>query len=472
MAFSRFHRSSRLAFRGTNHIESVRFHLLRSYRHSLHVRSRSSYISRVAEDHIQALLDGLAAELGAPVVLEDVDHRLLAHTEQGEFIDEVRRSSIMGRRTSAEVRSWFQQWGIRESHEPVRTPADARLGALERWCVPVRFRGIHLGYVWVLDRGGIAHSALGPSIETAEQIAALLYRRRLSAQADTDLLRLLLIPNPENEYLAAEARTSGAYTHEGPIAVVVAGPQNGEELSQAELSDLALAARRAAEQASSEQVLSGVISQLGVLLTPLRNRTDLIPARRLAESLCRLTTHVNEGLGLVAAIGGVADLDRASRSYSEARRALRMARAMPDLGPIVAWDELGVFRALALLPPDEIESGVLDPRVRALLTNYELAATAEAFLDLAGNVQKTAARLHLHRATLYQRLDRIAAAYNLDLRRNGDHRLLTHLGLKLALLADMPLQVSERLSDRFGRGTGGSRSPATAASSSESVDSG
>jgi len=112
-----------------------------------------------------------------------------------------------------------------------------------------------------------------------------------------------------------------------------------------------------------------------------------------------------------------------------------MARAMPDLGPIVAWDDLGVFRALALLPPDDVEHEVLDPRVRQLLENEELAMTAETFLDLAGNVQETAGRLYVHRATLYQRLDRITALYRLDLRRNGDHRLLTHLGLKLAKVA-------------------------------------
>jgi DNA-binding PucR family transcriptional regulator len=72
--------------------------------------------------------------------------------------------------------------------------------------------------------------------------------------------------------------------------------------------------------------------------------------------------------------------------------------------------------------------------VRALLGDPELRATAEAFLDLAGDVKATAAVLHVHRATLYQRLARIATAYGLDLRRSGDHRLITHLGLKLARL--------------------------------------
>ena len=395
------------------------------------------HLTEVSETDVQALLDGLAAELGAAIVLEDVDLRLLAHTDHAEIIDDVRRSSIMGRNATADIREWFEQWGIRDSLGPVRTPADETLGALGRWCVPVRFRGTHLGYVWILDRGEIAEHELGPGIEAAEHIAALLYRRRLSNQVDTDVLRLLLIPNPENEHVASEARASGVYSHKGPIAVVVAGPLDGVELRPTALSDLALAVRRAAEHASPEDVLSGVISDLGVLLAPVRSLEDVTIAHRLAEHVLRVAAHLSHGLELVAAIGGATELEHASHSYAEARRALRMARAMPDLGPIAAWEDLGVFRALALLPADEVENGVLDARVRGLLANEELAATAEIFLDLAGNVQETAARLFLHRGTLYQRLDRIAALYKLDLRRNGDHRLLAHLGFKLARVASL-----------------------------------
>jgi PucR-like helix-turn-helix protein/diguanylate cyclase with GGDEF domain len=391
----------------------------------------------VSEADVQALLDGLAADLGAAIVLEDVDFRLLAHTDHDSVIDDVRHSTIMGRRATAEVRTWFEQWGIRESEAPVRTPSCEKLGAMQRWCVPVRFRKTLLGYVWVLDDGAVGDGDLGPGIDAAEQIGAILYRRRLSTQVHTDLLRLLLIPNEENAHVAAEARALGIHTHPGPIAVVVAGAPNGHEFGPASLSDLALAARRAAEQASPETVLSGVVSDLGVVLAPLSTRDDVAAARRLAEQLCRIMASVGHGLELVAAIGAGTDLEHASHSYAEARRTLRMVRAMPDLGPVVAWDDLGVFRALALLPPDDIEHEVLDPRVRRLLENGELASTAETFLDLAGNVQETAARLYVHRATLYQRLDRILGLYKLDLRRNGEHRLLTHLGLKLAKVATL-----------------------------------
>jgi len=390
----------------------------------------------MSEADLQALADGLAAELGAAVSLVDLEERLLAHTAHDDVaVDEVRMWGIIHRRLTPEMRAWFDQWGYRESPGPIRTPVDKKLGILERWCVPVRFRGIALGFIWLIfGRKKVTEKDLGPAVEVANQIGALLYRRRLLTQVDTDLLRLLLIPNPENERVAAEARALGTYSHDGPIAVIVAGPADGEELSPTAVSDLTLAVQRAGEQASPEAALGGVILGLGVLLAGLRRQDDLAPAARVAERVRHLAAHTAD-LDVFVGIGGAAELERASRSYAEARRALRMARAMPDLRPIVAWDDLGVFRALSLVPAEEADNGAIDLRVRQLLADQGLAATAEVFLDLAGDVQRTAAKLYVHRTTLYQRLDRIAALYKLDLRRNGDHRLITHLGLKLARLA-------------------------------------
>lgn len=381
---------------------------------------------------IQAILDGAALGVSAPITLEDRDFRLLAHTDHTGLIDPFRQSMIIGRRATPEVHAWFAQWEPGKAEHPFRTPADKRLGVFERWCVPVRFRNVLLGHLWVLDARGIAEDELGSVVEAADQIGALLYRRRVTSQADADLLRLLLIPTSGDDGMTSEARALGSFAPRTPVAVVVAGPPGREELTDAALGDLSLVVQRAAEQAPPNSVLPGVIDGLGVLLTRLRTLDDLAPARRLADGMRSLASHVDQDLAIVAAIGGPKELEHADQSYAEARRALRMLRAMPDLGPVATWDELGVFRALALLPSNELESGIIDPRVRGLLSDENLTHTAETFLDLAGDVQETAARLFVHRTTLYQRLERIALLYKLDLRRNGDHRLITHLGLKLA----------------------------------------
>jgi DNA-binding PucR family transcriptional regulator len=53
---------------------------------------------------------------------------------------------------------------------------------------------------------------------------------------------------------------------------------------------------------------------------------------------------------------------------------------------------------------------------------------------LAGNAHATAARLNLHRTSLYYRLQRIETLARTDLR-NGTERLCLHLALKLARLS-------------------------------------
>jgi sugar diacid utilization regulator len=219
------------------------------------------------------------------------------------------------------------------------------------------------------------------------------------------------------------------------LGVGGAGPPAHDSPDPETNSVVAATIQRAVEQASPPDVLSDVISGLGVLLAPLRNPDDLTPARVLAEKVLRLVAHMSPDLEMLAAIGGAAELERASHSFTQARRTLNAVSAMPDLGPIASWDELGVFRALVLVAPSEAENGAIDPRIRQLLNDAPLAETAETFLDLAGNVQKTAARLFVHRTTLYQRLDRITELYKLDLRRSGDDRLIAHLGFKLARVA-------------------------------------
>jgi DNA-binding PucR family transcriptional regulator len=106
------------------------------------------------------------------------------------------------------------------------------------------------------------------------------------------------------------------------------------------------------------------------------------------------------------------------------------------MGDVVRWRDLGVFRALAQLPNREALESSLDPRVAALLSSGEddVVVTLETYLDLAGDAKATAERLHLHRGTLYYRLDKAERIAGIDVR-NGYDRLAVHLGLKLARLA-------------------------------------
>jgi DNA-binding PucR family transcriptional regulator len=386
----------------------------------------------VSADETQALLDTLAAELGFALSLEDADQRLLAYTdtEHAMAMDEVRVATILGRRVAPAVRVWFEQWGIRDAAEPVRTPASDEINAIARWCVPVRYRGALLGYVWVLDGGELPAERLGGAIDVAAAIAAVLYRRRLAERADEELLRLLLLPRED-----ADDALTETYRHRGPIAVLVVGSAEADELERPALAEARNALRRGCDSFASGTAISGEVGGLAAAIVPLRRSEDTAPARRTAEAALRLFARHGDGIGAAGISGVAASVAAAAAAHGEARRALRVARAVPAFGPIAVWDELGVFRTLAMVPAGHLDDDVIDPRVRTLLGHPTLAATAEAFLDSAGDAQVTAGRLLVHRATLYQRLGRIRDVTGLDLMRSGDDRLVTHLGLRLRQLS-------------------------------------
>jgi DNA-binding PucR family transcriptional regulator len=85
------------------------------------------------------------------------------------------------------------------------------------------------------------------------------------------------------------------------------------------------------------------------------------------------------------------------------------------------------------LPSEEIASAVLDPRLAAVLRSGDepVVLTLETYLDLGCDAKATAERLHLHRGTLYYRLQKAERIGGIDLR-NGDDRLAVHMGFKLA----------------------------------------
>ena len=66
-----------------------------------------------------------------------------------------------------------------------------------------------------------------------------------------------------------------------------------------------------------------------------------------------------------------------------------------------------------------------------------LLLTLSTFLDCAGEAQRTAAQLRIHRTTLYYRLSRIEQISGLSLR-DGRDRLLAHLALRLHHLHGTP----------------------------------
>ncbi|MDQ2797981.1 MAG: helix-turn-helix domain-containing protein [Actinomycetota bacterium] len=122
------------------------------------------------------------------------------------------------------------------------------------------------------------------------------------------------------------------------------------------------------------------------------------------------------------------DLAVAAQRAAVTFRALRAGASLSR----PSWDALGSWHLIAAAPPD-LEPGQVHPGVDTLLAQKrpELLVTARCVLDNGGDVTVSSADLHVHRTTLYYRLDRIKALTGVDLRLAAEREDL-HLALQLA----------------------------------------
>ncbi|GAA3295803.1 hypothetical protein GCM10020295_23830 [Streptomyces cinereospinus] len=170
-----------------------------------------------------------------PATLENRDFELIAfgaYDSEDDLdpsaLDPVRTRSILTRRSTAAVRAWFEGFGITRATGPVRIPRTPEAGVHRgRVCLPVRHRGVVLGYVWLLGgEPGPTDAQLAAAMEVTGRIGALLADE---AQAGADLTRefravLTAERGWQRDMAVAALRTALGPRGEGPHAVVCVAP--------------------------------------------------------------------------------------------------------------------------------------------------------------------------------------------------------------------------------------------------------
>lgn len=380
---------------------------------------------------LQEIADEASRVLHGDVTIEDREFNLIAFGTQRPHVDWVRQSSILQRRSTPEVREWFEKFGIATSAEPVRTPADSERGVRSRLCLPVRWRDVTYGYIWSLDEEiDPADPAIARAMQLAERAGA--YLAQLSHQREDDASAVVdLLTGDASAVRLAAGRIAdrGLIARHVPVVTVVVGAW-GAPLPHAVLPHLVALPRHALADTGPNST---------TLLLPARDSAGHDAAGDAAELILDLyARELPPGWDgrLVAGIGDPRpDLSQARGSWLEAGLAARVASAQASTGPVARWAELGIHRLLAAAPGVELANLLLDTPVRRLLDEPDptLADTVLAYLDRAGNVARTAADLHIHRQTLYNRLARVEELTTLDLREGRD-RLRLHVGLLLAPL--------------------------------------
>ncbi|MFE0964963.1 PucR family transcriptional regulator [Streptomyces sp. PDY-4] len=396
--------------------------------------------ARVTSEHrddYQELVDEISELLGAPATLENRDFELIAfgaYDSEGDLdpsvLDPVRTRSILTRRSTSAVRAWFESFGITRATGPVRIPRTPEAGVHRgRICLPVRHRGVVLGYVWLLDYDpGPSERQLDAAMRVTARIGALLADEAQHGADLTRELRAVLTAERDwqREMAVAELRTALGNRADGPHTMVCVAPWPSAD------PDDAPTVRTVPGATALCTLPRGATGLSLALLLRLRSPDVLTPATAAASRLLeRAGSSGPKGRGGSAVAAGIAapraGLAELGAAWREASASARAALAEPRLGPVAQWASIGPFRLLTALPPEAAHDPVAGPLLAP--AQAELARTAEVYLDRAGQAGRTAAELGIHRQTLYYRLSRIEQLTGLDLD-DGEDRLLLHMALK------------------------------------------
>ncbi|MFF7594446.1 PucR family transcriptional regulator [Streptomyces sp. NPDC007896] len=329
--------------------------------------------------NMQAVVDDLASAVGLSVLIEDIDQHPVWWSTRGA-VDGTRMRTILDRRVEPPAAAVVQRLKLTQATKPVHTPAIPEADMWARWCMPVRHEGRAIGFLWVLDPDGTL---------TENDLPALVDCAELAAEA------------------MAKTRRSAEQRHR----------------QRDELIDRLL--RAPDEDAARE------LTRLENLPSDARVQVEAPPAAGGWPLPGAMSAHVVGSRVRNATSGGavpLAELGEAVRRAAATRRAAAAGARLDS----ASWDELGAWRFI-VEASDSLTVAQVHPGAEALLDQPrdDLMTTARVVLDHGGEVTAAAEELHVHRTTLYYRLNRITELTGVDLR-SGAGRTSLQLALWLA----------------------------------------
>ncbi|MEZ5220584.1 MAG: helix-turn-helix domain-containing protein [Ilumatobacteraceae bacterium] len=393
-----------------------------------------------------ALANAIAAAVGGATTIEDRHLHVLAHSNLGHPVDQVRLDSIVGRRVPDQVRADTHELYRRvwRASGVYRVRAHAPSGSRPRLGVAVRAGAEVLGTIWVIEGDTTFTPADHRALEEAAQVAAL-HLLRHAAAGDVERRRRAELAASVLEGRVPFARAADALGMEGAAMVtVIAFDATGldddvRELQVTErLADLVAlhleSFRRSAAIATLGRVVYALVAEPDLSTSPRRRAVVDEAVDRARHSLQRR---------VVAGIGSTVSDPRAvvsSREDADAvlavlrRRADRAVAHIDDVRTSVVLDRLRAVVAA----DDRLHAGLLE-RLRAHDDRHhsDYVVSVAAYLGSFGAVAEAAERLVLHPNTLRYRLRRIAESTGVDLA-DPETRFVLELELRTAGLMSNP----------------------------------
>jgi DNA-binding PucR family transcriptional regulator len=382
-----------------------------------------------------SLANAIAAQLDAPVTIEDRSSRVLAFSGNQDEADEPRVETVLGRQVPQRYARALTDIGVFDelyrSDGPIyvdMTAVSIPTITMSRAAIAVRAGDELLGSIWAAVREPLDAGRRDALVDAAKLVALHLLRVRagtgVQRRLRAELLSTALEGAPGSQ--AALERLGLAGTPVVVLALAVPEP-SGDAVSIAEETNRENERQRVSDgfamHLSAMHPRSAVapVEQVVYGLLPVdRGSADAEErAVRIARDfLARLGDRVPAVIGVGPCARTTAELADARTSATRALRALRAYRPamrVARLADVYMQAMLLELRDLAAAHGDR-PSGPL-----ARLQDYDarhgtsLVATLTAWLDAFGDVRGAAAALHVHPNTFRYRLRRVTEVGGIDL---------------------------------------------------------
>lgn len=399
---------------------------------------------------LQQLVDALGASLRRPVCVDDARFRLVAYREHDlKEVDSVRLAKLLHRGADANVQAWLEEHGARTAERYARIPRNPELGMAARILIPLRFDGMLLGWVALIDDPApVTDAELDETLRYCADLSVALFQQlRLQHDArhpEVAVVRELLgLATGSATDSRSEIAARGYLAITPAYACVIARAFTSSEgpLPSSARVGMAALVEGTRRMVPAHHVIPISAGDEAIAVLAVTSPADVeAVASTLAARLEQRTGDQPGVKALIGVSGMVATVAELKTALEQARCALDVAHRIPELGPLARWSSLGAYRPIAhMLGRSRVSQPMLPASMRRLLDHAEsemLLSTLEAYLDHGGDATATANALYVHRSSLYPRLKRIEKIAGVDLG-SGDARLELHLGLRLRRLATL-----------------------------------
>lgn len=383
----------------------------------------------------QQLVDELLTAFGTPATLVDTDNHLLAFSAQPQQrSDIVRRNSLLGRTVDAEVESYIGKH-IRGASTFARVPASQKLGLSRRAVYSIYHGGTVQGYLYLIDsEDQLTETSLFPFEPLLRQVGQEIELERFAVGRSYRVVSGLVSDDADQRSAAAEILLDAM--EPAPSAFRIGAIASDTDSVAAGIANFVW--KRVFEGYPAWGIVDNmhvVVIGSGAAIAPRSGTDEMEDSARRKQITPALERWPRQLATPLVGLGGwVKTADECQKSYHQALRALRFARAGLQDSRTADWETLGAWRPLLLLSRHDAVAS-LDARIADLIggEDPQLLLMLQRYLERVEDVAAISASFHVHRTTFYSRVNRVQKKYDLDWE-DAEDRLLTIIGIRIGLL--------------------------------------